>query len=125
MSHMKKVLVTGGAGFIGSHLVERLLQNGDSVTVLDNLATGRMENLSHLKENPQLKLYIEDISNEAAISPYFEDIDWVFHLAALADIVPSIQQPLSYHKANVDGTIAVLEAARKAGVKRFAYAASS
>jgi len=122
---MKKVLVTGGAGFIGSHLVERLLQNGDSVTVLDNLATGRMENLSHLKENPQLKLYIEDISNEAAISPYFEDIDWVFHLAALADIVPSIQQPLSYHKANVDGTIAVLEAARKAGVKRFAYAASS
>jgi UDP-glucose 4-epimerase len=120
-----RCLVTGGAGFIGSHLVERLLADGCSVTVLDNFSTGQIENLGHVKNNPLLSIQRLDVSNDTAIQPLFKGIDWVFHLAALADIVPSIQHPLDYHRANVDGTIAVLEAARSAGVKRFVYAASS
>jgi len=120
-----RTLVTGGAGFIGSHLVERLLANGDAVTVLDNFSTGRMAYLDEVKDNPRLSIHHVDVSGFADIKPFFEGIDWVFHLAALADIVPSIQQPVTYHKANVDGTIAVLEAARSVGIRRFVYAASS
>lgn len=123
MAH--RVIVTGGAGFIGSHLVERLLKDGHEVTVLDDFSTGRPENLAHLKENSHLKVNRVDVSDCLAIQPHFKDIDWVFHIAALADIVPSIQKPYTYHKANVDGTVSVLEAARAAGVKRFIYAASS
>lgn len=120
-----QTLVTGGAGFIGSHLVERLLADGHRVTVLDNFATGRAENLAHLKQNPRLRVIPADVAEIESILPFFEGMDWVFHLAALADIVPSIQRPLEYHHSNVDGTIAVLEAARAASVKRFLYAASS
>src|SRR5215831_13069423 len=120
-----RCLVTGGAGFIGSHLVGRLLADGHLVTVLDSFATGRMANLGQVKENPRLSIHCADISSYSAIEPFFVGVDWVFHLAALADIVPSIQQPFAYHKANVDGTIAVLEAARSAEVRRFVYAASS
>ena len=120
-----RVLVTGGAGFIGSHLVERLLGDGHEVTVLDNFSTGMMENLSHVNDSRRLTIHRADVSNYGEIQPLFEETAWVFHLAALADIVPSIQQPLGYHRANVDGTIAVLEAARSSEVKRFVYAASS
>lgn len=120
-----RCLVTGGAGFIGSHLVECLLSSGYSVMVLDNFATGRIENLVHLKDHPKFTIHRADVSSYAGLGPLFEGVDWVFHLAALADIVPSIQQPMLYSKANVDGTIAVLEAARSADVKRFVYAASS
>lgn len=120
-----RCLVTGGAGFIGSHLVERLLADGHGVVVLDNLSTGRMENLDQVKDNPHLSVHCADVANHAKIKWLFEGVEWVFHLAALADIVPSIQRPLAYHKANVDGTIAVVEAARSAEVKRFVYAASS
>ena len=122
---LPRCLVTGGAGFIGSHLVDRLLADGHTVMVLDNFSTGRMENLAHVKDNPRLSIQRVDVSSYSEIVPFFEDVDWVFHLAALADIVPSIQMPLAYHKANVDGTVAVLEAARKVGVKRLVYAASS
>lgn len=120
-----RALVTGGAGFIGSHLVERLLKDGHHVTVIDNHSTGRPENLAHLRDFPGLSTHVLDINDGERIAPLFEGIDWVFHLAALADIVPSIQRPLDYHRANVDGTVMVLEAARAAGVKRFLYAASS
>ena len=120
-----RCLVTGGAGFIGSHLVERLLADGHKVIILDNFSTGRMENLDHVKDHRWLTLHQVDVSNYGEIESFFEEVDWVFHLAALADIVPSIQQPLKYHIANVDGTIAVLEAARSARVQRFVYAASS
>ncbi|MFT4551424.1 MAG: UDP-glucose 4-epimerase [Chlamydiales bacterium] len=119
----KRVLVTGGAGFIGSHLVESLLKQEANVTVLDNLATGKRENLPQLSEN--LQFHQVDVSDLMGIKDYFVGIDYVFHLAALADIVPSIQMPLDYHKANVDGTVAVLEASRQAKVKRFVYTASS
>lgn len=120
-----KTLVTGGAGFIGSHLVELLLKNGHEVVVLDNLSTGRLDNLSGLQGHAPLLFKQMDVADSKAIRPFFDRADWVFHLAALADIVPSIQQPLEYHRANVDGTVSVVEAARLAGVKRFVYAASS
>jgi len=118
-------LVTGGAGFIGSHLVERLLEDGHEVIVLDNLSSGRMENLESVKNQQRLTVRRVDISNYGEIEPLFRGVDWVFHLAALADIVPSIQHPLKYHRSNVDGTFAVLEAARSAAVGRLVYAASS
>ncbi|MCI0528151.1 MAG: SDR family NAD(P)-dependent oxidoreductase, partial [Nitrospira sp.] len=118
-------LVTGGAGFIGSHLVERLLTDGHRVVVLDNFSTSGRENLNHIKDNPRLAVHQVDVTNSAEIQKFFVGIDWVFHLAALADIVPSIQQPLAYHRANVDGTVSVLEVARSTKVRRFVYAASS
>lgn len=121
----KKAIVTGGAGFIGSHLVDRLLADGHEVIVLDNFCTGREENLAEAKKSGRLEIIRADAAEFAAIRPHFAGVDWVFHLAGLADIVPSIREPLAYHHANVDGTISVLEAARQAGVKRFVYAASS
>jgi UDP-glucose 4-epimerase len=120
----RSVVVTGGAGFIGSHLVERLLADGHLVRVLDNLSTGRLKNLAHVAADPRLSVEEVDVSDAPRLAPFFQGVDWVFHIAALADIVPSIQQPLVYHRANVDGTVAVLEAARHAGVKRFLYTAS-
>lgn len=125
MLENKSCIVTGGAGFIGSHLVENLLIKNASVTVIDNFSTGRSENLSHLQQSDTLKVIEADVADLEAIGAHFENVDWVFHLAALADIVPSIERPLDYHHANVDGTVAVLEAARAAEVKRFVYAASS
>lgn len=122
---MKNAIVTGGAGFIGSHLVELLLQEGYKVTVLDNFSTGRPQNLKQVTGSKNLTLRETDISCFETIRPFFDGVDHVFHLAALADIVPSIEQPLEYYKSNVSGTVAVLEASRQAGVKRFVYAASS
>jgi UDP-glucose 4-epimerase len=120
-----KAIVTGGAGFIGSHMVDLLVNNGYEVTVLDNLANGRLENIAHHKG--RVKFVNVDIGDYAQnIDHYFTDVEYVFHYAALADIVPSINNPLKYHKANVDGTINVLEAARKSkNLKKFVYAASS
>jgi UDP-glucose 4-epimerase len=125
MSMSQRALVTGGAGFIGSHLVDRLLADGHDVTVIDNFSTGRALNLAHLRDNPRLAVHEADIADVRRIAPWFTGADWVFHMAALADIVPSIQRPMAYHHSNVDGTIAVLEVARAAGVKRFMYTASS
>lgn len=119
-----KAIVTGGAGFIGSHLVDKLLQEGYSVVVLDNFSTGRHENLNHQK-NSNIKIIKADISDLDLIKPFFEGIDHVFHLGALADIVPSIVNPQAYFRTNVDGTFSVLEASRIAGVKKIVYAASS
>ena len=119
-----KCLVTGGAGFTGSHLVDRLLEDGHEVTVLDNFVSGYPENLAQHHGSPHLHLQQVDIVNWEAIQPYFHDVEWVFHVAALADIMLSLQQPMDYHRANVDGTVNVLEAARLAGVKRFIYTAS-
>ena|SRR5882672_8191826 len=120
-----KTVVTGGAGFIGSHLVERLLASGHSVRVLDNFSTGRPENLAHLARDPRLAVERVDIATEPRLADLVAGTDWLFHLAALADIVPSIERPMDYHRANVEGTVAVLEAARAAGVGRFLYTASS
>jgi UDP-glucose 4-epimerase len=120
-----RCLVTGGLGFIGSHLVDRLLADGHDVRVLDNLATGRVENLAHHRGDARLEVRIGDVADHATAAEACEGVDRVFHLAALADIVPSVQRPLEYHRANVDGTASVLEASRKAGVKKLVYVASS
>jgi len=118
-----KAVVTGGAGFIGSHLVDALLALGHEVTVLDNFSTGRAENLAHL--NSKIQLHECDISSAGPWTQLIQKGDWVFHLAALADIVPSIQQPGPYFRANVDGSFNLLQACTAAGVSRFVYAASS
>jgi len=120
-----KAIVTGGAGFIGSHLVDLLLNNGYDVTVLDNYSTGRADNLKHHCDNPKLNLIEADITDFEAIKPHFDNIDQVFHMAALADIVPSIVSPRAYYISNVLGTMNVVEASRLAGIKRFVYTASS
>jgi len=118
-----KSIVTGGAGFIGSHLVDALIELGHEVTVLDNFSTGRPENLQHLSD--KINLINSDLAVPGEWVKHFQNTDWVFHLAALADIVPSIQKPEAYFRANVDGTFNVLQAANAAGIKRFIYAASS
>lgn len=120
---MTKVLVTGGAGFIGSHLVDELVSTGNEVVVLDNFSTGRVENLNHIKD--KIKLIECDISKWGDWRNEFQSVNWVFHLAALADIVPSIQNPDAYFNANVVGTFNVLQASKDSGIDRFIYAASS
>ncbi len=122
---MDNILVTGGCGFIGSHISEILLEQGHKVTILDNLSTGHIQNLNDFKSNPNLKFVECDIANYSAIREHFNGINKVFHIAALADIVPSIERPGDYHTSNVIGTFNVLEASREAGVDRFVYAASS
>ncbi len=118
-------VVTGGCGFIGSHMVDRLLSEGHEVRVIDNFSTGRPENLRHQKGNPNLSILQADICDSEKIEKVFDGADWVFHFAALADIVPSIQRPQDYFHSNVDGTFSVLEAAKKANIKKFMYTASS
>lgn len=118
-----KAIVTGGAGFIGSHLVDRLIKEGHDVTVIDNLSNGRLDNLKHHKG--KLTFVKASVADLDAIKEHFHGADTVFHLAALADIVPSINNPVEYYKSNVYGTMCVLEAARLCGVNRFLYTASS
>lgn len=120
-----ETIVTGGAGFIGSHLTELLLEKGHSVIVLDNFITGNKQNLASFKNDPNFKLVKADVTEFDKIKEYFKNVDWVFHLAALADIVPSVSQPLKYLNNNIQSTISVLEASRQAGIKKFVYAASS
>lgn len=118
-----KTIVTGGCGFIGSHLAELLIEKDHEVCVLDNLSTGRIENLDHLKG--KVKIVKCDISKDGDWKKNFDEVDWVFHLAALANIVPSVQEPRLYFESNVDGTFNVLEASRLYRIKRFIYTASS
>lgn len=120
-----KTLVTGGCGFIGSHLAEKLLALGHEVVILDNLACGRMENIKTFEGHPGLAFHNVDICDRPAMQQHFDGVDWVFHMAGLADIVPSIEQPDNYFQTNVQGTLNVLQCAREAGVKRIVYAASS
>jgi UDP-glucose 4-epimerase len=118
-------LVTGGAGFIGSHLVDRLLADGHSVRVFDNFVVGRRSNLDQHAGNPALEIIECDVADTAAVMAACAGVQRIFHLAARADVVPSIQQPEAYFRANVDGTFAVLEGARAHAVKRVVYVASS
>jgi UDP-glucose 4-epimerase len=122
---MPRAVVTGGAGFIGSHMVDLLVDHGYSVVVIDNLVTGRAENLAQHRREPRVEFHETDMCAVAADSRLFKDIDYVFHFGGIGDIVPSIERPLQYMRANVDGTLAVLEASRHAGVRKFVYAASS
>ncbi|MFN8308926.1 MAG: SDR family oxidoreductase [Chitinophagales bacterium] len=120
-----RAIVTGGCGFIGSHITERLLNENYEVVVIDNMSTGRRKNLDHLAAHPKLQIVEADINDVETTYPFYEGKDVVFHIAALADIVPSIEMPQQYFRANVDGTFAVLECVRRAQVKRLIYAASS
>lgn len=122
-SERMKTLVTGGAGFIGSHLVDALLALGHDVTVLDNFSTGREENIEQVKR--KITLIDCDLSLPGNWVQHFKNIDWVFHIAGLADVVPSMQKPEAYFRANVDGTFNVLQACIATGVKRLLYSASS
>lgn len=124
---MAKCIVTGGLGFIGSHLVEKLLAQGDHVVVIDDISTGRLSNISAIKKHPNLVIHncaLEDIEDSGLM--YFNDAEYIFHLAARAAIIPSIEFPVSYYKANVTGTLQVLEAARHSKkLRKFIYTASS
>ena len=117
-------LVTGGAGFIGSNLVDELIKKKHKVIILDNFITGRLSNLSHHSKK-NIKILKVDISKNKSLDKHFKNVDYVFHLAGLADIVPSIENPNKYFKTNVVGTLNVIEAAKKARIKKFIYAASA
>jgi len=118
-------VVTGGAGFIGSHLVDLLVERGFAVRAIDDLSGGREANLAQHARNPDVTLDLSDIRRHDPGSPAFADARYVFHLAGIGDIVPSIERPLEYMSANVLGTVHALECARQARVRKFVYAASS
>ena len=119
----KTYVVTGGAGFIGSHIAERLLKDGHTVRIVDNLITGKRSNLDLL--SGKLEFYEVSITDVAGLRPIFEGVDTVFHHAALASVPLSVDNPLLSHEHNATGTLNVLIAARDAGVRRVVYAASS
>ena len=116
-------LITGGGGFIGSHLAERLVNLKHEVIVIDNFSVGRKSNLSQIKK--KIKIINADILNKKAIGKHFKNIDNVFHLAARADIIPSIENPELYFDVNVKGTLNVLNLSVQNKIKRFIYIASS
>jgi UDP-glucose 4-epimerase len=118
-------VVTGGAGFIGGHMVDLLVDEGFEVRVVDNLATGRLDNLAHHARNPRVSFHELDVCDLGADAAVVQGARLVFHFAGLGDIVPSIERPLDYMRANVTGTLAVLEACRHTGVDKLVYAASS
>jgi UDP-glucose 4-epimerase len=120
---MRRFLVTGGAGFIGSHIAEALVQRGDQVRVLDNLCTGHLSNLDAFRDRIE---FIEgDVADSAAVAKAVAGVDCVFHEAALASVPMSLDRPLDTNAACVTGTVTLLDAARRAGVRRVVYAASS
>jgi UDP-glucose 4-epimerase len=120
---MRTFLVTGGAGFIGSHIAEALVARGDRVRVLDNLCTGHLSNLKHLGDKVE---FIEgDVTDAAAVAKAVKGVEVVYHQAALASVPRSIERPLDTHAACVTGTLNVLDQARQGGVRRLVYAASS
>ncbi|HOK37821.1 MAG: SDR family oxidoreductase [Bacteroidales bacterium] len=121
----KKILVTGGAGFIGSNLVERLLELNNNVVCLDNLSTGKMKNLKELLSKPDFKFIHGDIRDLKTCKDACEDIEIVFHQAALGSVPRSINDPITTNSTNIDGFLNMLVAAKDAKVKRFIYAASS
>ncbi|MBP2294298.1 GDP-mannose 4,6-dehydratase [Azospirillum rugosum] len=118
-------IVTGGAGFIGSHMVDLLVQRGFGVRVIDNLVGGHERNLAHHASNPDVVLERRDIRSFQPDDALFRGSRYVFHFAGIGDIVPSIDRPVEYMSTNVMGTVHMLECARAAGVGKFVYAASS
>ncbi|HEV8002721.1 MAG TPA: SDR family oxidoreductase [Planctomycetaceae bacterium] len=121
---MTKYLVTGGAGFIGSHLVASLIERGETVRVIDDLSTGRADNLAHLSAK-RMEFVRGDVADSKAVADAVRGIEVVFHHAALASVPRSIELPLETHAACVTGTVALLDACRREGVRRVVYAASS
>ena len=122
---MKKILVTGSAGFIGSHLCESLIEKGYKVIGIDNMSNGKENNLKKIVKNNNFEFYKYDINNELQLEESLNDVTIIFHLAALADIVPSIKNPDLYFKSNVTGTFNLLKKCKDRGIKKIIYAASS
>jgi len=124
-----QAVVTGGAGFIGSHMVDLLVDRGFQVNVIDNMVGGRAANLAHHRESGRVSVFqadIRDITPGTDIAAsIFNGARYVFHFAGIGDIVPSIERPMDYMSTNVQGTVHMLECARNAGVEKFVYAASS
>lgn len=125
MTNKKVAVVTGGAGFIGSHMVDLLVENGFLVRVVDNLSGGRLENLDRHSKNSDVSFSELDILDISADLSVFKGVKYVFHFAGIGDIVPSIERPDDYMHVNAMGTVKVLEASRRAAVDKFVYAASS
>jgi UDP-glucose 4-epimerase len=121
----KTAIVTGGAGFIGSHVVDLLLKKNFKVFVIDNLSGGRLSNISHHKKNKNFFLIKKDICDSSIQNLNLKKINFIFHFAGKGDIVPSIENPSLYFNTNVNGTLNILELARKLKIKKFIYAASS
>ena len=121
---MKTCIVTGGCGFIGSHLVEKLISNNQKVIVIDDLSTGHIENIKHLLGNSKLTLIKKSILDKS-IKKYFKNINAVFHLAGQSDIVPSIENPSLYYDVNSSGTLKILNYVRDYKIQNYVYAASS
>jgi UDP-glucose 4-epimerase len=121
----KKALVTGGAGFIGSHLVDLLVKQGIRVVIIDNLSTGKLSNLGKYQESNIVKILVADISDQSTFDALDENFDYVFHIAALADIVPSISNPAPYYSSNLIGTLNLLEYLRRKSDIKLVFAASS
>jgi nucleoside-diphosphate-sugar epimerase len=119
---MPHYLVTGGAGFIGSHLAEELVRRGERVRIVDNLATGHRRNIEHL---PEVEFLEGDLADEEVARLAVTGVDYVLHQAAIPSVPRSVQDPVTSHRANVDASLNVLVAARDAGVKRVVYAGSS
>lgn len=120
---MRTFLVTGGAGFIGSHIATALVERGDRVRVFDNLSTGHRSNLDHL--GPRVELIEGDLTDAIAVRQAVQGVECVFHEAALASVPRSVEAPLDTNAACVTGTVTLLDAARRAGVRRLVYAGSS
>lgn len=119
------ILITGGAGFIGSHIVDFLLSKNHNITVIDNLVTGKIENISHNLNNPNFTFIEKDIFDLEDILPHFKNIDAICHQAAWGSVPKSIKQPLDYNRNNITGFINMLECARINNIKRVVYASSS
>jgi UDP-glucose 4-epimerase len=120
-----KYLVTGGAGFIGSHIVDTLSERGNEIIILDNFFSGRKENISHLESIQKIHFIHGSITDLAMLKTTCESVDGIFHEAAIASVARSVNNPVATNETNVTGTLNVLMAARDAGVKKIVYASSS
>ena len=122
---MAKYLVTGGAGFIGSHIVEELLNRGNYVRVLDNFSTGRRQNISQFVEDANFELIEGDLRSYHIVQEAVNGVDYVFHQGALPSVPRSVKDPITTNDVNVNGTLNILNASLSAGIKRLVYASSS
>ncbi|MHA1633740.1 MAG: SDR family NAD(P)-dependent oxidoreductase [Candidatus Thorarchaeota archaeon] len=122
---MRTTIVTGASGFIGSHIVDQLLAKGYSVIGIDNMRTGRKENLSEAMKNDKFRLLTVDIRDANLCSMIEEDVDIIFHLAAISSVKESVENPIFVNDVNVNGTVNVLELARELKVKRFVFSSSA
>ncbi|MCX6683298.1 MAG: SDR family oxidoreductase [Methanoregula sp.] len=120
-----KYVITGGAGFIGSHIADALANRGDEVVIFDNLFSGRMENIRHLVDTPTVTFVNGSVTDQALLQKACKDADGIFHEAAITSVPRSVKDPLASNEANVTGTLNVLVAAQKCGIQKIVYASSS